>query len=793
MNIIWYLILTVLGSVSGLELFQIQDSERNLREQGFQIHYPTENNSFIVSGTGDHPQKRRHRKFKFDGSGYQQLLLIAAVEPAHKIVHDIQSRLHVKPFIYNHHMIQSTDGVFMIRILNDRFLNDTISWFVSHPAVLWVDFHRRHYKHNVDALTLAMGPFNHTYTAKNQVITVGDTGLDVTHNYFHSPEGPTKVTFNTLNLNQILQTPYHQDAKVRLYVNVAYFDGLTTVSTDFEDEANGHGTHVSGSCCGNGAQNNQPEIESQAKIVFFDFGVQTQEYLIIPPMLTPLLQISYHAGSRLMTNSWGSATCEYTFTAMEIDRFMYFHRDYLVLISAGNSGPGESTVGSPGTFKNGITVGASQNTRASFLKSQRRYWDDGTVDLVDPADVMHSGYGEENLADFSSRGPTCDGRVKPDVVYPGQFVLSSRAKSKLGSGELLYMQGTSMATPGLARLAAVVREVLQDRHQIPEPTSALIKNIIITSTKRLGGSAQRLTLNHLGKLTSRTIKTYLDRLDQGWGRATAEPLLGDQLDFMEKVPIDSQGSWTKYYTAEKTYRLTMGLVWTDFPGYMYSTVSLVNDLNLIVRIINSTGHVRVVYGNQGTGPDSLNTVEQIRDYQVVVGEQLAVTVQAAGPLVMSGRTREEFSMVWYRGLQEIPPDRLLINISTLDLYLPLVQCQNPLEVLHPQLQTCFPTCTLDNLPGIQLNPPNCTCIHHQPCDLLLQTGQSGISHCNLVTGHYEPCSRHVTTPRHGQHHRSLAEILSLTTQGPHMDRGVFLFIFFLENVMLLLALIVICR
>jgi len=41
---------------------------------------------------------------------------------------------------------------------------------------------------------------------------------------------------------------------------------------------------------------------------------------------------------------------------MEVDQFVYDHPDYLVLVAAGNSGPGPQTVGSPATAKNILAV-----------------------------------------------------------------------------------------------------------------------------------------------------------------------------------------------------------------------------------------------------------------------------------------------------------------------------------------------------------------------------------------------------------------------------------------------------
>merc|ERR1711991_931015 len=77
-----------------------------------------------------------------------------------------------------------------------------------------------------------------------------------------------------------------------------------------------------------------------------------------------------------------------------------------------------------------------------------------------------------NVAPFSSRGPTTDGRLKPDIMFPGDVIVSAHSDGPGDSAihcgtmspaldnpaELLSMSGTSMATPTGAGISAVVRE-----------------------------------------------------------------------------------------------------------------------------------------------------------------------------------------------------------------------------------------------------------------------------------------------------------------------------------------------
>lgn len=100
-------------------------------------------------------------------------------------------------------------------------------------------------------------------------------------------------------------------------------------------------------------------------------------------------------------------------------------------VAAGNSGPSRGTINSPGTAEEAITVGA-----------------------YSPITGIVAG--------FSSRGPTPDGRIKPDCVMPGVSifaptvglldVLNPPKKAMRASS----LDGTSMATPHMSGLAALM-------------------------------------------------------------------------------------------------------------------------------------------------------------------------------------------------------------------------------------------------------------------------------------------------------------------------------------------------
>lgn len=370
--------------------------------------------------------------------------------------------------------------------------------------------------------------------------------------------------------------------------------------TDPSDE-HGHGTHVTGIIAGNGATG---ELDDYGAL--WGLGVAPGAHVIMqrifdgegnyeaPPSYLDLTRDAVQAGADIGSNSWGDDTQgRYDISAAEFDALV---RDadgtghpYILEFSAGNAGPGAQTVGSPAVAKNVIATGASQNNRFDYF-------------IYDQ--------GQDAMADFSSRGPAEDGRIKPDVTAPGTWISSLR--SPVGNDEFawadidfyyMFEGGTSQAGPHVSGAAAVFVQYYRDTHTNATPSPALVKAALINSAADMDDSVET---------------GPVPNADEGWGRVDLAELISSdrKYDFVDQsvTLVTGQQFERNIIVADETLPLFVTLAYTDVPGFPGAIPALVNDLDL--EVVAPDG--RVYRGNQfldgesiadATAADNLNNVE----------------------------------------------------------------------------------------------------------------------------------------------------------------------------------------
>ena len=219
----------------------------------------------------------------------------------------------------------------------------------------------------------------------NQIVSVGDSGLDELMCFFTNGDGTVVKRSNISN-------PYTDLSRRKVIQYITYADG--------GDWAFGHGTHVTGSAVGAAidpasANATFNGMATGAKLAFFDIGPDDGTYsgLIPGDMYKDYYEVLATSGALINSNSWGTPLNYYNSEALQTDEYLYDHPNFMVLFAAGNYGQsGYGTVHAPAVSKNSVTVGCAQTGHGDKSSAEA-----------------------DTLSSFTSIGPTFDGRIKPDI------------------------------------------------------------------------------------------------------------------------------------------------------------------------------------------------------------------------------------------------------------------------------------------------------------------------------------------------------------------------------------------
>lgn len=269
----------------------------------------------------------------------------------------------------------------------------------------------------------------------------------------------------------------------------------------------------------------------------------------------------------------------------------------------------------------------------------------GRTILLSFADRIDTWPSHDDIAAFSSYGPTTDGRIKPDIVGIGSLLSVDASPQTTGiqdSCPLGRQDGTSMATPTVAGNAVLVRQYFVNGFYPTgaavaangfTPSGPLIKAVLL-------GGASAMVGNSEASLPLEGPPSYR----QGFGRVNltrALPLADGRTGWSMQV-VDAaqlaQGQEHQYCLRATGGAVHITLVWYDPPGLASAASALVNNLDLTVRAEALPG--ANLLGNGYADAD--NTAETVSLEDLPAGN-IAITVSA--PTVMAKYSPQNYSLV----------------------------------------------------------------------------------------------------------------------------------------------------
>lgn len=444
-----------------------------------------------------------------------------------------------------------------------------------------------------------------------------------------------------------------RNTHVELVNRVTQKDNATTLSD--------HATHVAGTLIASGVNPVAKGMSYGAQqLVAYDFDHDVSEMLAEAPNLL-ISNHSYETVAGWHFNDtekrwefYGPVNStedfklgQYSDQAQVWDSIAYNAPYYLIVKAAGNkrneNGP---AVGQPYWRMDANGQWVNAGNRPANISSNDGYDiipGDGTgkniltIGAINQIPGGFSASSDAQITNFSSWGPTDDGRIKPDVVANGINVLSS---TSTGDNDYAIYSGTSMATPSAAGSAFLLQEYYSRIHGGTFMRSATLKGIIIHTADDAGNVGPDY--------------------QYGWGvinmeKAAAVITSNNTNQLIFENNLLSGASYSLPVIASGKGPLTVTVCWTDPKGTVETTnllnnpaKKLVNDLDVRVRRSTGTTYLPWVLAPANpsapatTGDNTIDNVEKIVIDDAVPGETYTIQVTHKGVL---SRGQQAYSLI----------------------------------------------------------------------------------------------------------------------------------------------------
>lgn len=451
--------------------------------------------------------------------------------------------------------------------------------------------------------------WSHGITGTNLRIAIGSTGVD-------------KGSF----------TDIHPDLAGRIAQLIDYTESDTSDGIA-EDEYSGGtiGTFTSGLVAGIGANNSDAGkgMAPDSKIIMQRVADKNGNF-IIPSYQTLFKDAVINQGVIFKADFSYTAGSNYTDPSFQFDKAtrdsnpdVAGDQPVLCVVSSGNSGPQNNTIREPGVAKNVLTVGGLGNPRK------------GT---------------QNQIMSWSGRGPTNDGRIKPDVVAPGDSVYGLKGRL-FPPPPYQNLSGGSASTSLAAGAALLVYNYYVKAYGIT-PSPALVKASLINSAEDVNDGVP------------------IPNNGEGWGRIRLKNVIypAGAWSYADQNITLTTGQNATFYIRPGAINepLKVTLVWTDpeAPNTTKGARALINDLQLEVDAPDGKKYV----GNQFSGGwsvpnpagnDSRNNVENVYIQNLINNSyKITITAKWVGKDARkdTGPIDQDFALVVSNGIFSVPPD-----------------------------------------------------------------------------------------------------------------------------------------
>ncbi len=329
-----------------------------------------------------------------------------------------------------------------------------------------------------------------------------------------------------------------------------------------------HGDHVAGTIMGAG--NLDPATRGMADgVKLLVYNSSNGNYSAIPNL--------YNNDSLVITSKSYGDGCNngYTSLARQLDQQVRQMPELSHVFSAGNSG----------TQNCGYGAGAGWGNITGGHKSAKNVYAVGNLTKFDL------------IANSSSRGPSEDGRIKPDICAVGTSVNSTQPDNTYDT-----KTGTSMACPGVAGVLAQLYDAYRDDFG-SNPHSALIKAAVLNGAEDLGNIGPDYTY--------------------GWGRINAKrsyEIFHNNQFFYDSITQGGNKSHTINVPAG-VKELKVMVYWMDYEASTSAATALVNDIDMQITdpsstvflpwLLDPTPNATILNTPATNGADHLNNMEQV--------------------------------------------------------------------------------------------------------------------------------------------------------------------------------------